>query len=216
MSFFKERYKAVIFDLDGVIINSEPIHMEVSNSICCQWGKPHTWEEYAQFIGKTDEKIWSIIKQKYQLDLDVDQLVAVYSKKLTDYFLQAEELPMVDGISELLKTLHDENIKCAIGSASSHTNIMHTLNKIQNKEYFIAIASGDDIKRGKPYPDIFLRAASLLKVLPEDCAVIEDSACGVQAAKRAGMFCVGFRNPTSGNQDLSRADKIIGNMNELI
>jgi HAD superfamily hydrolase (TIGR01549 family) len=216
MSFFYGKFKAVIFDLDGVIIDSEPIHMHVMNTITSQWGKSQNWEEYVRNIGKSDEHIWTDLKNRLQLDMDVDQLIELYCVKLTEYFLQSENIPIVEGIPELLDVLHKEDIACAVGSASSHTNIGLTLKHIKNKQYFKAISSGDDVKKSKPAPDIFLHAAELLQIQPEDCAVIEDASHGVQAAKTAQMYCVGYINHTSGKQDLSNADKIIYNIRELL
>ena len=216
MSFFKGIFKAVIFDLDGVIIDSEPIHMQVMNSICRQWGAPHTWEEYAGYMGKSDVAIWSEVKERYHVQADVDDLIKHYSEKLSEYFRASHDIPIVKGVAHLLKELRQEGILCAVGSASSRVNITLALNHLENSDYFEAIVSGDDVSHGKPSPDIFLMAAKQLKIAPKECAVIEDAVLGVQAARNAGMYCIGFKNPTSGEQDLSKADKIIYDMAELI
>ena len=216
MSFFKGSFKAVIFDLDGVIVDSEPIHMEVMNSICSQWGKPHTWEEYEEYIGKNDEAIWAQIRKRYNIPYEVKDLIKLYNEKLTEYFKTSNSIPIVKDVSKLLDILRQESILCAVGSASSRVNIHLVLNHVKERDCFKVIASGDDVGHGKPAPDIFLQAAKGLDVDPKDCAVIEDSAIGVQAALNAGMFCVGFLNPTSGKQDLTQANKIIHMMSEIV
>lgn len=215
MSFFG-RFKAVIFDLDGVIIDSEPIHLEVMNEICVQWGKPHTLDDYAQYQGKTDQKIWSMVKKRYNADFDVDGMVKLYNNKLTEYFRNAVRLPIVKGIPELLSVLRQERILCAVGSASSRVNINLTLEHVENSDYFCAIVNGDDVVHGKPAPDIYLTAAKEMGVEPKECAVIEDTTPGIAAALRAGMYCIAYVNATSGKQDYSGASKIIHSMYDLI
>ena len=216
MSFFRGKFKAAIFDLDGVIVDSEPIHMDVMNNICSQWGRPRTWEEYKLSIGKNDERIWTELKERYNIDLDVQELIGIYNVSLTEYFTTAKDIPIVKDVDTLLEVIRHEEILCAIGSASSRTNIELVLNHVRGKDLFKAIASGDDVRNGKPSPDIFLLAARMLNIDAHECVVIEDSACGVQAALRAGMYCVGFNNPTSGDQDLTQANMVVNSMAEFI
>lgn len=215
MSFFYGKFKAVIFDLDGVIIDSEPIHFEVMNEICRQWGMPHTLEEYGAYLGKTDKEIWRMVKQRYHADFDVDATIKLYNDKLTDYFKNAAQLPIVKGIPTLLSGLRNEGILCAIGSASSRVNIQLTLKHVKNGECFCTIVSGDDVIHGKPAPDIYLAAATAMGIAPKDCAVIEDASPGIEAALSAGMYCIAYVNASSGRQDYSRANKLIYSMEEL-
>lgn len=216
MSFFFGKFKAVIFDLDGVIIDSEPIHLEVLNEICIQWGNPYTADDYAQYLGKTYKEIWSMVKKRYNVDFDVEEMVRFYNRRLTEYFKNADRLPIVKGIPELLSVLKQEGILCAIGSASSRVNIDLTLEHIKNRDCFCVVVSGDDAVNGKPAPDIYLTAAEKMGIEPKDCAVIEDTTPGILAALRAGMYCIAYANVTSGKQDYSGANKIILSMYDII
>ncbi len=206
----------MIFDLDGVIVDSEPIHMEVMNAVCRQWGEPHTWEAYTAYIGKNDRRIWTEVRERYRVEIAVDTLIKQYTDKLTAYFTSQKEIAIVKDIGNLLKALKAEGITCAIASASSKKNISLVLDHLPEKGAFSVIASGDDVDRGKPAPDIYLYAASLLGVDPGECAAIEDTQKGVQAAVSAGMFCVGFINQTSGDQNLSIADITVSTISELL
>jgi beta-phosphoglucomutase-like phosphatase (HAD superfamily) len=141
MSFFCGKFKAVIFDLDGVIIDSEPIHLEVLNEICRQWGKPHTMNDYAQYQGRTDIEIWGMVKKRYNAEFDVEEMVRFYNKKLTEYYRNTDNVSIVKGIPELLSVLRHEGILCAIGSASSRVNIDLTLEHTKNKDYFCQVSA---------------------------------------------------------------------------
>ncbi len=119
------------------------------------------------------------------------------------------------GITELLQCLEENNIKMAVASSSSMVFIETVLKKLSIERYFEFYISGENIIKSKPEPDIFLKAAQMLRTEPAQCIVIEDSKNGVIAAKRAGMKCIGYINTNSGNQDLSPATKIIDNFHSL-
>jgi HAD superfamily hydrolase (TIGR01509 family) len=119
------------------------------------------------------------------------------------------------GILELLSNLKKEGIKIGLASSSPLETINLILEKFEIKDYFDAVISGEDLKRGKPAPDIYLKAAELLSVCPENCIGIEDSNHGVCAAKSAGMKCVGLQNTNSGNQDLSNSDLKVDSIEQL-
>jgi beta-phosphoglucomutase-like phosphatase (HAD superfamily) len=216
MSFFKGKFKAVIFDMDGVIANSEPIHMKAMNMVLSKWGVQLSWEQYMPYIGVDDIRTWMDARDRYGLDFEVEDAVRAFAAQAEDYFRNAEEIPIVEGIPELLDRLNEENIVCGLGTASSPYIISMTTRFLRNRHLLSAIVSGRDVENSKPAPDIFLKAAKLLHMQPGECAVVEDSSIGIAAAKNAGMFCVGHANPTSGNQDLSGADTIVHAIGELL
>lgn len=210
-----KNFDGVILDLDGVVIDSEPIHKAVFSSICEQWGPPVTWDEFGEFIGKSVEYMWSHIVEKYSLDIPVSQLADHFHAELAGFFRQNSILPPMDGIPELLDLLAREQIACAIGSSSSHKNIEMSLAATGLSERIPKRVSGEDVRQIKPAPDIFLLAARRMGVAPDRCLVIEDSAAGIQAAISAGMQSVGFISPHSGQQDLSGATIIVQSLREL-
>jgi HAD superfamily hydrolase (TIGR01509 family) len=119
------------------------------------------------------------------------------------------------GIIELLHELKRRNIRLAVASSSDRRLIDYILERLNVKTLFDSIMGAEDVACSKPNPEIFLKSAERLGVKPSECLVVEDAALGVEAAKRAGMKCVGYRNPNSGNQDLSRADIAIDDFSKL-
>ena len=122
----------------------------------------------------------------------------------------------IRGLKELLSYARDKGLVLAVASSSSLHNINLVLKAIGLIQFFSLIASGEQVPKNKPFPDIYLKTAELLKLVPDECMVVEDSANGVKSAKVAGMYCVGFRNPGSGNQDLSPADMIVDSLRKII
>ena len=206
--------KAVIFDMDGVIIDSEPFHLKVNREIFRELNIKFSEKEYSAYIGVSNDEMWSDIKEKNNLSQSVAYLKQLQIKKDMDYLQKMDDKP-IDGIMELLNELKYGNIPTALASSSSVKYIGMVLDSFNISDFFSVIVSGENMKRGKPAPDIFLHTASLLKVAPGSCVVIEDSRNGVIAAKAAGMRCVGFQNPNSVNQDISASDIIVGSIKEL-
>jgi len=118
-------------------------------------------------------------------------------------------IPEIPGVRPLLEELDQMGTLMAVASSSSREIVELILSKLAIRHFFTATVSGKDASQGKPAPDIFLKAAAALGVEPGKCVVIEDSPPGVDGAKKAGMTCIGFANPNSGEQDLTSADLIL-------
>ena len=202
--------------MDGVIIDSEPLHYKIfMRYIKSKFALVISDEEYNTFIGTTNKSIFSMIQQKHGVKGDLDGIVEEYEREILTYLMTAESEKPIDGVDTLIKILHPGNIKLALASSSPKQQIHIILKMFRIDTFFTAAVSGEEVRAGKPAPDIFLRAADLLGVLPEECLVFEDSRNGVVAAKKAGMKCIAYYNPNSGNQDLSQADKIIKSFAEV-
>ena len=202
--------KAVLFDMDGVLIDSELIRLELLQGIFKSMNIIMSDEEYIKFIGTSSHFMWGTIKDKYSLDYTLEELIKKDRTKYFNYLSSSEmKISPITGIPELLKALYENNIKMAVASSSPIAVIELIIESFKFKNYFNELVTGDYVERSKPEPDIFLYAADKLGVLPEECIVIEDSCNGVKAAKKAGMKCIGYRNCNSGDQDLSKADIII-------
>jgi len=132
-----------------------------------------------------------------------------------DYLLSQENEEPMPGVAELIEELYKNKVKLVVASSASIKNIEIVLKMFNLERFFETKVSGDEVNNGKPAPDIFLYAAKVIGAQPEECIVIEDSKNGVEAAKSAGMKCIGFQNPNSGNQDLSSADMVINSFSEI-
>lgn len=204
--------KAVIFDMDGVIINSEPLHQKVEREIVEELGGKLSDDDVASFVGATDYSMWSKIKEKFNLELSVEKLIEIKKER---FMKEIDEIQLVPNFMNFMLTLHKEGYLMAIASSNNRKVVDAIVNKFQLYKYMKFIISGEEVKRSKPDPEIFLTAAKKMNVTPSDCIVIEDATNGVKAAKAAGMKCIGLKNAYTGNQDLSEADLIIENFNEL-
>ena len=201
--------ETVIFDMDGVIIDSEPIHLEIQQDLFEHFQVQLTKEEYLTFIGRSSRNMWQELIQRFSLAATVDEVLhkdrSLYHQRL----INEPGLAPIAGVRELIEELQKNNVKLALASSSSMESINLVLDLFDLSGFFPHRVSGDELKQSKPHPEIFQVTATLTKSFDKNCLVFEDSTHGVTAAKAANMKCVGFQNPNSGNQDLSKADLII-------
>lgn len=201
--------------MDGVLIDSEPLHKQIEQEMLKELGVNLPHEEHIKFAG-VGKEMWTILKEQYGYNRDISE-EELHVEKRKRYLGQLTSRPIkpIEGVVELVKIAKKAGLKLAVASSSSTENINIVTKAIGIFTYMDIIVSGDDMPRTKPYPDIFIKTAELLKLHTNECLVIEDSSNGVKAAKMAGMYCVAFRNPNSGNQNLSLADKIVNNIQEI-
>lgn len=207
--------KCIIFDMDGVLINSEPLHFDFESRLFKSLGITVSREQHETFVGTTSKTMWTIVKKTHTLPFTVSELVLKGYSGFIEYLENQESLVPIQGILELLHRLTNAGFNLTLASSSPHKLINYILSKCNIEKYFPIRISGDDVINGKPNPEIFLKAAEVTGIKPENCLVIEDSANGVNAAVKAGMKCIGFRNPGSGNQDLSASNLIIDSFDSL-
>lgn len=208
--------KTVIFDMDGVMIDSEPVHIRLEEELFKSLGIVVTGEEHLMFVGTSSYYMWRKIKEKFNLPQSVEELVEIDRKRYLDHVLKTGEIIPVKGIKEVVKKLFEREYKLAVASSSPIDVIELVVRKLGLGKYFETLVSGDYVKNSKPHPDIFLYTAEILKVKPHECVVIEDSYNGIHGGKKAGMKAIGFINPNSGNQDLSEADFIVDSLDEKV
>jgi HAD superfamily hydrolase (TIGR01509 family) len=201
--------------MDGVIIDSEPIHQECERSMFKQLGINISDEEHNAFVGTTDETMWSRLINLYNLPIKITEAIQLQRSLYLEYLEQEDCIVTLPYVSQTISNLNKHGFLLALASSSPHIHIDYILNKFELKRHFHVIVSGEDVEAGKPHPGIFLKTAKLAGVKPGSCVVIEDSYNGVTAAKKANMKCIGFINPNSGNQDLSQADLLISSFKDL-
>ena len=206
--------KAVIFDMDGVIIDSEPIHFETDMETMKYLGCNISIEELEKYVGTTNEYMIADIKKNYNIRKSVEEIINYKVEMVKNKIVQSDLEP-IEGIRELLIDLKNKNIPAAIASSSPKDFINVVVSKFKLQEYFKYIVSGEEVENGKPAPDVYIETAKKLGISPKECIVVEDSKNGVIAAKAAGMKCIGFQNINSGNQDLSKADIIVNSIGEI-
>ena len=208
--------KGIIFDMDGVLIDSEPLHKKIEQQMLIELGVNLSHDEHIKFAG-VGKEFWNIIKKRFGYNRDVTA-EWLHEEKRERYLkaLSAKPIIPIEGVIEVVTEARKRNIPLAVASSSSSYLIHLVLKAIGIEKDISCVVSGEEVPNNKPSPDIFLRTAELMQIDPKACLVIEDSANGVQAAKDAGMYCVAFLNLNSGKQDLSKADHIIHSMVEVI
>jgi len=209
--------KAFIYDMDGVIVDSEIIHMKAETILLARYGIETDEALLMPYRGTSDATMFEDIKDKYDASYDVAGIVAE-KDVLMRHLLQTEALIAIDGALDLIKAtnaLRARGIRTAIASSSPYETINHVTETFGIADKFDAIVSGAELPMSKPDPTIYLQTAELLGVAPADCLVLEDAAVGAQAAVRAGMTCIGFCSPHSGVQDFSGCVRIVHNLSEI-
>ncbi len=185
-------YSAIIFDMDGVIVDSEPRHEQAFLDVFRDLGHGDSHGiHFPDYYGRSDQAVWVDFMARHQPVRTLEELTRL--KK--DRFLQLirETRPIFAGIPELVAKL-SASTRLAVASGSSYEVIEVVLGMRGLKAHFPVVVSSQDVPRGKPAPDVFLRAAERLGVSPERCVVIEDAAAGVAAARAAGMRVIGITN----------------------
>lgn len=205
---------SILFDMDGVLIDSQPMHYEADRITLEHFGVAADIKLLESFAGTTNPDRYARFKELFHMPYTVDAMVEFREKVIMDY-VHSHALEGIRGVARLLEGIRKAELKTAVASSSSYAYIYAVLSKLGFEEYFDKIVSGEDMKNGKPAPDIFLKTARELDSQPGECVVIEDSGNGVLAANRAGMKVVGFINPSSGKQNLSTATLIIDTFDKI-
>lgn len=206
---------SIIFDLDGVIINSEPMHQKIERQMMADRDVKLLEAEHLQFVGMAGYDMWKILKERYSLADTIDELRAEKRARLEEFLNSIDDSLLVPGSVDCIVNFHKKGLTLALASSSGRWYVEHVLNHFALYSYFSAIVTGWDVVQSKPAPDIFLLAAEKMKKQPNACVVIEDSRNGIRAAKAAGMLAVGYANPNTLQQELSEADLVIHDFSYL-
>ncbi|MEI8230497.1 MAG: HAD-IA family hydrolase [Candidatus Peregrinibacteria bacterium] len=206
--------RAVIFDFDGVIVDSERYWQTEEQSffkkILTGWDGSH----HHDIVGLSVEGSYRYFKDAFAIELTLPEYLENYARIADRVYAQCQLLP---GVETFLKILEEAKLPLAIASSARRKRIEHIIDKFELRKYFQVIVSAEDLPpdAGKPKPTIYLTAASLLGIKPEECVAIEDAKNGVLSAKSAGMKCIGLRNGVNEEQDLSAADVVIREFAEM-
>ncbi len=204
----------VIFDMDGVIINSEPIHQQIESDMFAGLGLNISDEEHKSFVGTSGMDMWLQIGTRHHLAKTPEELLIEGRNKYW-VALDSGKVALVEGVMDLIGFFHQKQLTLQVASSATRPTVDKVLEYFGLENYFIHRIGGNEVSRSKPEPEIFLKAARQSNADPGQCLVIEDSRNGVMAAKSAGMTCIGFQNPGSGDQDLSGADMVVQNLSEI-
>jgi HAD superfamily hydrolase (TIGR01509 family) len=207
--------KTVIFDMDGVIIDSEPVHHFAYLQHFAELNLDISPEMYASFTGNSTKNIYEKLKAEFKLEQKVEDLVNTKRNFFNEAFDQKEDLFLLEGVLDLIQDLHKNGMQLVLASSSAKVTIERIFKRFELHQYFTHIVSGEDFPKSKPHPAIFEFAAKVSQTPVENCIVIEDSTNGITAAKAANIFCIGYDSFHSKMQDYTKADLVIKDFKEL-
>ncbi len=207
--------RTVIFDMDGVIVDTEPVHRYAYFKQFEELNIAVTQEMYTSFTGFSTRNTFQKLKELFVIDQEVEDLIQRKRTIFNDAFDTKSDLELLPGVEKLIKDLFANGMQLILASSASKVTIERVFSRFKLHDYFTHVVSGEDFPKSKPHPAIFEHAASLSIAPKESCIVIEDSTNGVKAAKAAGLLCIGYNSLHSEAQDLALADIIVQDFKEL-
>lgn len=207
--------KAVLFDMDGVIVDTEPLHRKAYFKTFEALKIQVSETLYASFTGNSTQKVCETLISHYNLDTSWQEIADTKRKHFKTLFDTDPDFDLIPGVLQLIQHYYQNGITLILASSAHINTINWVFEKFELEKYFSGKISGAALKESKPHPEIFLLAAELSGEQKEDCMVIEDSTNGILAAHRAGIFCAGYKSKHSAQQDYSLADIVISDFCEL-
>jgi beta-phosphoglucomutase family hydrolase len=214
VKFFVHQFflmKAVIFDMDGTVVDTTRIEYDAWKQMFDERQVDFPYDDY---IGALGAKGSEIVKER--IDTTDDEIEEMLAKKET-YLKQLVEqngLQLIPGVEKVMQEIQKLNLKMALATGSSQEKLDFIMERFHLRQYFDVFVTSDDVKNGKPDPEVFLKAASKMNVPPHECIVMEDASNGVEAAKSANMSCIAITS-TRGKDQLEKADVVINHYREL-
>ncbi|WP_407483429.1 HAD family hydrolase [Elizabethkingia meningoseptica] len=207
--------RAVLFDMDGVIVDTEPLHRKAYFKMFEEFGIDVSEELFNTFTGKTTLSVCNELIKHFNLGLTPQELIEKKRSHFKYLFGHDPDFDLIPGVRKLIENYYQNNVKMVLASSASMTTINWVFEKFGLEKYFIGKISGADLKESKPHPEIFELAAEMSGEDKNNCIVIEDSTNGIQAAYSADIFCVAYKSIHSENQKYDKAQKIISDYSKI-
>lgn len=198
------RVDALIFDMDGVLVDSEPLGMQAMRRVMARHGVTYTEADNSEFLGRTTLEECRVLKTRYRLEADERDLTRQYVDLLVE-LIRERPRPM-PGVPDVLIDLRTAGYRMALASSAEPVVIANNVRSLDLTHFFEVVVSGTEVARGKPAPDVFLETAQRLGLPAHRCLVVEDSRNGLLAAKAAGMACAVIPCASTRHQDFREAD----------
>lgn len=206
----------VIFDMDGLMFDTERIYYKAWQEAAAEYGYKITWEVYVQIVARNSRYIEKVLKKLLGDDLPYDE-ICQRKRFLSDEIIAKEGITKKAGLVELLDYLDKAGIKKAVATSSMREKAVNYLTLAGIKERFDYIICGSDVEESKPNPEIFLKAAEYFKISPDNCMVLEDSRLGIQAAKAAKMTGIFIADLVKADEEiLENASGTANSLKEIV
>lgn len=207
--------KAVLFDMDGVIVDTEPLHRKAYFSMFNEMEIEVSEDLYTSFTGASTKNVCNTLIDKYNLSRNHEELSLIKRNHFKHYFYNDADFNLIPGVKKLIKNYYENGVKLVLASSASMMTIDMVFEKFDLAKYFVGKISGADLKESKPHPEIFLLAAEIANEPKENCMVIEDSTNGIAAAHAAGIFCAAYKSEHSSGQNYEKANMVISDFSEV-
>jgi HAD superfamily hydrolase (TIGR01509 family) len=207
------RMTAVIFDMDGVLVDGEPLHFAALNAILADEGASLDVDSYRRYLGTTLQHTWDDLRARFNLRHDFDHYAQRYDAAVMDQYRR--QARPTDGALALLERLRHAGVPCAVASSSNRRWVDAALDALAMRPFFTITVAGDEVKQSKPHPEIYLAAADQLGEAPDDCLVIEDAPAGIESGRRAGMRVVAVRTEMTEGLSLEGATHTIDSLEQF-
>jgi len=207
--------QAVLFDLDGVIADSEPMWNEIDGTLLAEHGVTYGGEHKEHVVGKSFTLALQFYKDTFNLRQEIEELALRRTAIAADFY--AERIPIFADAPIVLRELRERNLKLGLATSSVGTIVQPFLRRHGLTHFFHGIVTGEEVEKGKPHPDIYWRAAAKVGVAPEACLVVEDALAGIAAGNSAGMTVVAIPDPRFGDVAVfeGKAAYILSRLSEL-
>ncbi len=206
--------KLVIFDMDGVIFDSEPLHDNAKRRLIKEGGITEQVDDLSWSVGLPSKLLWSNMISRYGLTKSAEELEYLQYKYILEE-VKDRDIKTSEGFVEVLQFLRKQGIKIGLGSSSDRHYVDDVLHYYGIYQYFNYTVAGDEVANKKPSPDIYLKVLELAGYKASEAIAVEDSKAGSEAATAAGLNCIGYINPTSGSQDLSKCFMKINKISQI-
>ncbi len=210
------RFSAVLFDLDGVLADSEAMWNGIDGAMLADYGVTYSGEHKAQVLGKSFPIALQFYKDTFNVRAEIEEMSLRRSDIALDFY--ANRIPMFDSAPKVLSDLRDLDLRLSLATSSISALVLPFLERHDLTKYFDALTTGEEVEYGKPHPDIYLKAAAKVGIEPARCLVVEDALAGVQSGKSAGMTVVAIPDARWVDPALfpGRADAVIDNLDGLL
>ncbi len=205
--------QAAIFDMDGIIIDSEPLQMVAINQVMAQWDIHLSEEDFLPMIGRRLSDDFVDLKNKFPVPVEYPEFAKMKNQAYQD--LIRDSIQEMTGLSRLLKELKKAHILLAVASGSGRWDIDLVLKGLGLSFMFDVITSGNEVTHGKPHPEIYLLTASRLQIAPPFCVAFEDTSYGLTSAKSAGMKCIAIPHKYTITHDFHEADMVVDSLQKI-
>ena len=208
------KHKGIIFDIDGVLIDSYQAHLQSWQQVAHRYGREMTEKDFARTFGRTSREI---IRELWKAVAFGDKEIEAFDQEKEAAFREivARAYPWMEGAEALIAALFEAGYSLAVGSSGPKENVHLMLSQLAQREWITGAVSGSDVTYGKPHPEVFETAAKIIGIPPQSCAVIEDAAAGISAANAAGMVSIGLISTGHDRREYAEADHVVTHLSEL-